>query len=102
MVRRTERALGVAIRDGQKKGEITNPSTAAKIREARKSGTEFDSNIVIPRPVDFVPDRQESMAIYTMAHNVTDAQFEEALNEAVQEGNVSFTGGVVRRRQVTF
>lgn len=100
MVRRTERALGVAIRDGQASGSITNASTAAAQRERMKTTSTYKT-IVVPSPNTFAAPHElfgakPGTGIYAVADNVTDAEFEEALLTAKEEGNVS-RANVVRK-----
>lgn len=101
MVRRTERALGVAIREGQERGTISTVSSGAAVaahnREARRRGEQESSmRRFLPNANEYVPNGQATVDTYAMADDVTDAQFEEALTEAVEEGNVS-RANVVRK-----
>lgn len=104
IVRRTERALGVAIREGQERGEVETRESAMRIsahnREARKRG-EHESLLqtTVPKPLDFASHSElynEKGGITHLTNNVTDAEFEEALAVAKGEGNVS-RANVVRK-----
>lgn len=100
MVRRAERSLGVAIREGQEKGTVTNPSTAAQQRELLKSTNTSDIP-VLPSPVDFAPPHElfgakPGNGLYAMADNVTDPEFDAALDAAREERNLS-RANVVRK-----
>lgn len=92
LVRRAERGLGVAIREGQDRREIiargTNPGNQYTSEEDRI--TAFSK---IARPTDFATADElsggRSDGIYAMTDGVSDAQFEEAVTEAKTEGNLS-------------
>lgn len=93
-VRRAERGLGVAIREGQDRGEVIakgknlHPETIARLEVD-------DIDFKAPRPVtDFAPKHELSGitgegGIYAMTDGVSDGQFEEAITEAKSEGNLS-------------
>ncbi|MFH5209224.1 hypothetical protein ACHIPZ_13620 [Antrihabitans sp. NCIMB 15449] len=90
-VRRAERGLGVAIREGQARGEVETRSEGAArgplIRDHR-----VDSSMIKPKPSDFAAKAELSGnggGIYAMTDNVTDEQFEEALADAKAEENLS-------------
>jgi hypothetical protein len=98
MVRRSERALGVAIRQGQEAGEIggRHDGTATAHREAHRGV----ANITVPpSPSEFAPKHELAATnggIYDITDGVTDEQFEAALSEAREEGNLS-RANVVRK-----
>lgn len=86
-VRRAERGLGVGIREGQANGTIaTRDDNRHTLRDDDISSYKKKS------PSDFA-DKGElagnGAGIYAMTDNVTDEQFEEALAEAKDEGNLS-------------
>jgi len=86
-VRRAERGLGVAIREGQARGEI---QCRTDNRHTLRDG---DTTSYKPSPSDFA-DKSElsvsgNLGIYAMTDGVTDEQFEEAISEARAEGNLS-------------
>lgn len=88
MIRRAERALGLAIRKGQDEGTVATTSVARRqatlIRDQKA-----DSNL-IPTVRDVAPDfYNNGMEIGRLADNFTDDEFEEAVSRAKEEGNVS-------------
>lgn len=93
MVRRSEYALGKAIRAGQERGEIWH-TRLGKPRPGNDPGG--DSTWVRPipspsafaSPVDIHPGATGT-PVYDLVDGVTDAQFEAALSEARAEGNLS-------------
>lgn len=98
MVRRAERALGVAIRKGQEAGEIETPLEAkSRAGNTRQHGVGYTP--LKDRPTDFAKHHELSNSqggIYDMSDGVTDEQFEDALAEARAEGNQS-RANVVRK-----
>lgn len=98
MVRRSERALGVAIRKGQAAGEIGGKSNGAAHRDAERDQV-VTNNLVLPSPTAFANKYELSNSqggIYDMTDDVTDEQFDAALAEAKGEGNLS-RANVVRK-----
>ncbi|ACI12660.1 hypothetical protein SEA_SPIKELEE_53 [Mycobacterium phage Spikelee] len=104
-VRRAERGLGVAIREGQERGEIGSKTNGLNNTGPRQSyerngkvvniDDSQDQNFVsAPSPRDFA-SRAELFGsrgdegIYAMTDGVSDEQFEEAITEAREEGNLS-------------
>ena len=78
-VRRTERAIGKAIRAGQERGVIrTQQQTRAGHRDE-----------ISTSPADLIPACQERSDYYAFADQATDEEFEEVLAEAKAEGNLS-------------
>lgn len=102
-VRRAERGLGVAIREGQDAGRIETTtearSRAAIQRDIRlgRSTKASEGFVAKPKPMDFVSDKCELVGnptkaqggIYAMTDGVSDEQFENAIAEARTEGNLS-------------
>lgn len=90
-LRRAERGLGVAIREGQERGEVRVQGENAR----------FESDLVDQvnkkvSPTDFAKRAELSgnegsgrMGIYHLADGISDDQFEDALDEAKSEGNLS-------------
>lgn len=90
-LRRAERGLGVAIREGQARGDIRNQGET----------TRFESDVVDQdnkksSPTDFAKRTELSgneangrMGIYHLTDGVSDEQFTEAIDEAKAEGNLS-------------
>src|SRR5699024_3449025 len=85
-VRRWERALGAAIREGQERGEI-------------RSNGQHASCAAVSSPSDYAKQADlthPERGIYALTDNTTDDQFESALTTARDEGNVS-RANVVRK-----
>jgi hypothetical protein len=89
-VRRAERGLGIAIREGQARGEIATKSSAARDRRRREHG---DNISVLPSVKDLAPDffdnSHKGASICDFTDGVSDEQFDEAITEARAEGNLS-------------
>lgn len=104
MVRRSERALGQAIRAGQERGEIakrgdrTMPETYERNGQTVRGGVVRDPNLTSPR--EFFAHGEEQVAVYGVTDNVTDEQFEQALDAAQSEGNVSRANVVRKVREI--
>ena len=102
MVRRSERALGVAIRKGQEAGEIATAADAGRVgagitnaaRWSAKSGHDFAEPKASSS--EFFSNSQERTDIYAMTDGVSDEQFEQAMAEVREEGNPS-RANVVRK-----
>lgn len=105
MVRRAERGIGVAIRNGQKAGEIGTERDrrvyAGRVSAAKRAGLHGDTPVV-DRPTfitDIVsPDEWSSndAGIGHLTDGVTDEQFDAAVTQAKAEGNLS-RANVVRK-----
>lgn len=101
MVRRAERSLGVAVREGQAAGQISTVSSGASIaaqnREARKRGEQETSmKNFLPNASEYMQSSQALVDTYAMADDVTDVEFDDALNAAKEEKNLS-RANVVRK-----
>ena len=84
MVRRSERALGVAIREGQAAGEIAQSTRITGGGPGRRNPDGISS------PTDYLGTAgQVTHEIYQMTDNVTDEEFEMGLSIAKEEGNVT-------------
>lgn len=87
-VRRAERGIGVAIREGQARGEVGSRSRPKKTA---------DCSLISPRDIltnaEMFGDGRgdKGNGVYAMTDGVSDAQFEEAITEARSEGNLSRT-----------
>ncbi len=96
-VRRAERGLGVAIREGQARNEVLRPGqkNGHSGGHDRHTLTPPVNGEVKPSPTDFATPSELSGAnkpgegIYAMTDGVSDEQFEEAIAEARDEGNLS-------------
>lgn len=97
--RRWERALGVAIREGQEAGVVETPSEA-RSRATRIRDQINHTNLIKPRPLDYAKAHElqgvRGDGIYAMTDNVDPADFDIALDEARSGGNVS-RANVVRK-----
>lgn len=97
--RRAERGLGLAIRAGQEAGTVSNKTRGGDRRS--KSASDFE----IQNPTDFAKRSElygtsrggiEQTGIYALADNGTPDDFDNALDAAKEEGNVS-RANVVRK-----
>lgn len=92
--RRAERGLGVAIREGQERGEILRKGQSNTFGNAHTTSQPLPVSSR-PGPTDFATPSELGGAnrpgegIYAMTDGVSDDQFEEALTEAKDEGNLS-------------
>ncbi|MFP1155563.1 hypothetical protein ACK280_26355 [Mycobacterium sherrisii] len=92
-VRRAERGLGVAIREGQQRGDILRRGQTRT--KANQNGELVQYKNSAPSPVDFAASQTElsgtglQPGIYALTDCVSDEQFEEAIAEARREGNLS-------------
>lgn len=90
IVRRAERGLGLAIRRGQEAGEVTRrgPTTGASVYQTD-----------VRRLAEIVPEHEwkgNGAGIRDLTDDVTDEQFEQAIEEAKAENNLS-RANVVRK-----
>jgi len=90
MVRRSERALGIAVRQGQEAGEIAKPGGD------QRRGPTASVDAVAISPKSFFGTRKEYDDTYAMTDLASDEQFETALESAKGEGNLS-RANVVRK-----
>lgn len=96
MVRRAERSLGVAIRSGQENGSISSRGTNANRGNQYKSGESGNSSFSTKSPSDYAERRDidpgsGGIAIYRFADNISDADFEDALDQAQSENDLRRT-----------
>jgi len=93
-LRRAERGLGVAIREGQKRGEVRTKGQSNNFGNAHTTSQPLPTKSR-PGPTDFATPSELSGAnrssegIYAMTDNVPDAVFEEALADARADQNLS-------------
>ena len=100
-LRRAERGLGVAIREGQANGTVETRSDAAsrasierdiKLGRSTKSSDDIVDKTKI---VDLLTRTEQSggrsadCSVFAMTDNVSDQQFDEAIDESKSEGNLS-------------
>lgn len=99
MVRRSERALGVAIRKGQDAGEIR--TMGEKDTASNQYGSHAPrSHELRSSAADFISHTSERVAIYSVTDDVSDAQFEEAIADAKFEENMSRANVVRHVKQI--
>lgn len=90
-VRRAERGLGVAIREGQANGTVETTSEG----KGRARRNDLNGIEIKPKPTDFAGPHELSGAdrndfgIYGMTDGISEVQFEEALAEAKAEAKLS-------------
>lgn len=92
IVRRAERGIGVAIRNGQAAGEIETRVEAASRAGRQRFGA---AESLKPRPHDY-GTKDELTTVYALTDGVDEPLFEEGLTEAKAEGNLS-RANVVRK-----
>lgn len=89
MVRRAERGLGVAIREGQERNEIRSLGSTQFQGNQHVAGP---AQAMTTSPTEFASQSSLSNShggIYDLTDGVSDEQFESALSEAKDEGNLS-------------
>lgn len=94
MVRRAERSLGVAIREGQSAGTISGRGTQPRRGNQYKRGEDVNDISSVASPSDYVSSKTElsnphGTGIYAVTDGVTEAEFESALGQARSDGNVT-------------
>jgi hypothetical protein len=110
MVRRAERGIGVAVRNGQEAGTIRGRGESGgpkrdyvQVRNGKEVQHKVHAAKLIPdgrvSPTKFFDGGQTITDIYTMADSVTDEQFDAALSAAREEKNLS-RNNVVRKVRV--
>lgn len=95
MVRRAERGIGIAIRNGQDAGEIATREDGLSLGSATASGHQTLMTGKIS-PAQFFGSDDHRSASYALADNVTNEQFDAAIEEAKSEKNLS-RANVVRK-----
>ncbi len=93
MVRRSERALGVAIRKGQDAGEIGSRTNQPYFGNQHSALPHVERKT---SPESFFSGGKDQSETYAMTDGVSDDEFDAALAEAKDEGNLS-RANVVRR-----
>lgn len=105
IVRRAERGIGLAIRRGQEMGQIRgkqppvaehvagahgaiSPSSRGEQRDGKRSPSEFFGN------------GQERVETYALTDGVSEDEFEDALTDARQEGNLSRSNVIAKVREL--
>ena len=87
MLRRAERAVGQAVRNGQEAGELRRKGQASLVLDQYKE---------VPSVNDFFGHRNEMTEVYALTDGVSEDEFEDALAEARDEQNLS-RANVVRK-----
>lgn len=98
MMRRAERGVGVAIREGQDEGTVRRSGQVeSRSNQYGKVGNSVDNSISSTK--EFASNQDLSgngTGIYAMTDDVSEEQFQEALAEAKDEGDLS-RANVVRK-----
>ena len=89
MVRRAEYALGRAIRKGQAEGTVRSQGQKHLTHDRWNGVNREANNSTAVSPKEFIPHTQEAHEIYAIVDNANPEEFEQALSEARDEGNVS-------------
>ncbi|MBK7015149.1 MAG: hypothetical protein IPH39_06110 [Sulfuritalea sp.] len=89
MLRRAERAVGQAVRNGQEAGEIRTRSDGPAVRDQVCDANKIGVG-------EFFGHKNEMTEIYSMTDGVTEGHFASALTKARAEGNLS-RANVVRK-----
>ena len=101
IVRRAERGIGVAIRRGQRNGELARRGDrggrGAPGVDGGNPNDRCDDHL--GSPGSFFRHADERADTYAMTDGVSDADFEQALGEAKAEGNLSRANVVRKIRQ---
>ena len=103
MVRRAEYALGKAIRKGQEEGSVASNSDGGPMGDYVRNGSVVrvdrvrDAKKISPK--DLFDHAQQGHEVYAMSDDVAEGDFEEALSEAREEGNLSRANVVRKIRQ---
>lgn len=94
-VRRVERGLGVAIREGQSRGDVLVKGEARNPRNQYASAVVNQVNNSKVSPFEYAKQSELSgnwsqgrAGIYDLVDGVSDAQFNEAIDEAKTEDNL--------------
>lgn len=97
MVRRAERGVGKAIREGQESGEITSRGTHDnRSNQFATSGRDAGRTSSKSKPDDFLTKGHQQVQIYAMTDGVSDEEFDEALEAAKEEKDMT-RANVVRK-----
>jgi hypothetical protein len=101
MVRRAERALGIAVRSGQESGELRSRGGSQGVHIPGLRGTasrssQDDVRDPTPSVSDYFAHAQEKTDIYAMTDGVTDEEYDAVMDEAREEKNFS-RSNVVRK-----
>jgi hypothetical protein len=106
MVRRSERALGVAIREGQARGNIRvrgasgGPGSDYQRADGRTVRVDQSRDTTLISPGDYFAHNTEAVQTYAVTDDVTDEQYEMAISRAKEEGNLSRRNVVQKVQEV--
>lgn len=91
MVRRAERGIGMAIRNGQQAGTMAKRGDIGGCAQSGTRGAASGSSRAedLDRPSDFFSGGGAQAETYAMTDDVSDEHFEEALDYARSEGNLT-------------
>ena len=98
MVRRAERGVGQAVRKGQ--GERTVTSRGVRTMYGNRGGVITPSNLDLVFAGDLLPTGSERAMTYAVTDNVSDEQFDAALDAAKDEQNLSRANVVRKVREI--
>lgn len=94
MVRRSDRALGLAIREGQANGSVLTSRDGSGVRDLGPEATKVSTKV-------FFASTNERVDTYALTDNVTEEEFEVSLSIAKEEGNLSRANVVRTVKEVT-
>lgn len=98
MVRRSERALGLSIREGQKTGSVRTNGERDVVANQYGAAAFPIAESSKASPGDYFNHHTDISQTYAVTDNVSDEQFDAALSAAKDEGNLS-RRNVVRKVQ---
>jgi hypothetical protein len=96
IVRRAERGIGVAIRKGQEAERIRRRGQKSETYNRWNGNRVHGRDHELQAPTDFLPPDELARGVYPVVDGVSDDEFEEAIEEAKEEGNLS-RANVVRK-----
>lgn len=100
MVRRSERALGLAVRQGQESGAIANRTNRGY--QGNQHGKPLNPTMSgLTSPSDYFTGESELADAYAMTDIPTDAEFESALQSAKEDGNLSRRNVVAKVKEIS-
>jgi hypothetical protein len=98
MVRRSERALGLAVRHGQSTGQVARRGDAGGTSGLRGNATRTSRGEHLESSDQYFGSDVERNAVYQVTDDVTPEQYDLAISVAKDEGNLS-RANVVRKVQ---
>ncbi len=99
MVRRAERGIGLVVQQGQEAGVVrtVGRSEFGQVSPSVHDVSSRESSL--PSPKEFYATTREYVDARDMSVDVTDEDFEEVLQEAREEGNLSRRGVAAKARE---